>query len=720
MTSSRNTLFVVLVATLLVASAVVGTGLTTAQSEQRGGSTVSTANGSNANANSTNVTVPRHENPKRVRQKGNSEAVKRWLRARLARRLGGSMVQVKRGQYEKAHGIVGDRFSKQLGQYVEVQRSTRSNGSENDTDQFRQGAKSQRKFIDAVREYRKTYRQYRKARKNGNTKRARQRARKLNQLAERTNQSSVSLKSTYWNVSRTTPVDLNRSSRQVTTISRNVSRTQEHVEETVFERTKLDVHAASKTVSFLDPMTLTGVLTTENGSAISNRNVTFNVGNRTIHTRTNDAGRFHATYRPTMIPLDTTKIPVEYRPLNQSSYLGATDTVNAEIRQVDSRVRLRRTPNRTGFGQPMIVSGVVGAGGRTAGSVPVVVSVGNQRIGTATTGPSGRFKFQTRLPSAVPTGKQRLRATVALSHRALSSSNTSRSVFVERTNTSLSIHATRNGSRVAVHGRLRANNSTAGKGRVVALRVNGNRVAHTKTKPNGSYETTMRLPSSVKRDDDASVVAVFNANASNLDGARASARLEGTSSSAGLLDWISLPWAGAALLTLVLLFGTVLVRERWMGDGGETMTEESVTEAEDRDGTDEEDVGDEADANDERTVQDELDAARSRLASGEYEPAVEMGYATVRTSILRRYDLDPSATPREFRREAMTTVSDREYRVLDDLTAYYERVVFASEAASADSISGLLDDVGDVVPREHDEEADDDEGGTQDDGRTED
>lgn len=702
MNRSRYVLAVAVVVTLVVASAVGGGQSTATTSPERRVAENGT-NGSIAANESvygrTTATVPRHRDPDRVQQRGDSAAVERWLRERLARRLGNSMVRVKRGQYEKARGIVGDRFSKQLGQYVEVQQSTPGNA--NHTGQFRRGKKSQRRFIDSVQDYRRTYKQYRKARRNGNTKRARQRARRLDQLAERTNQSGASLKSTYRNVSETTGADLNRSSRQVTTISRNISTTQSGVESAVFERTELNVTASSNHVSFLDPMNLTGVLTTVNGSRVSNRNVTLDVGNRTIETRTDDDGRFTASYRPTTLPLNTKRLTVQYRPLNESAYLGSTDSVAANVTQVDSTLGLTRTPNETRFGNPVAVTGTVGAKGVSAGDVPVAVSIGDERIGTTMTGPNGTFTVRTRIPSSIRAGNRTLRATVPLSKKALSGANATRKLRVDRTNTSLSMDAVRNGSRVEAHGRLRARNDTAVTGGTVVIRVNGNRVTSVETGPNGSYNATFELPSSVGPGRSANVVAAYEPPPSNLENAQASDVVKSVSNPADMLGWISLPWAGAALLTLVFLLGTVFVRSRRSDDvdgadeglsGGEDARGDSTHgDVEQEPPETEDDAANELDA---------LDTARTRLSSGDHERAVKIGYAAFRRYLLRNYDLTPSLTPRELRDAAGSVVTDREYQTLADLTACYERVVFASNGISTDTVSVLLDAADGIVTDE--------------------
>ncbi|WP_264782203.1 hypothetical protein [Haladaptatus sp. T7] len=701
MNRSRYVLAVAVVATLVVASAVGGGQSTVTTSPERRVA----ENGTNGSIGGrTTATVPRHRDPDRVQQRGDSAAVERWLRERLAQRLGNSMVRVKRGQYEKARGIVGDRFSNQLGQYVEVQQSTP--GNPNHTEQFRQGKENQRKFIDSVQEYRRTYKQYREARRNGNTKRARQQARRLDQLAERTNQSGASLKSTYRNVSGTTGVDLNRSSRQVTTISRNISTTQSSVESAVFKRTELNVTAQSNHVSFLDPMNLTGVLTTANGSRISNRNVTLDVGNRTIETRTDGDGRFTASYRPTTLPLNKKRLTVRYHPLNESAYLESTDTVAANVTQVDSTLGLTRTPNETRFGKPVVVSGTVGAKGVSAGDVPVVVSIGDQRIGTTTTGPNGTFTVRTRLPSSIRSGNRTLRATVPLSEKALSGANATRKLRVERTNTSLSMDAARNGSRVEAHGRLRVRNDTAVNDTAVTdgtvvIRVNGNRVTSVETGPNGSYNATFELPSSVGPDQSATVVAAYEPPPSNLENAQASDVVEPVSKPVSLLGWISLPWAGAALLTLVFLLGTVFVRSRRSDDmdgvdeglsGGEDARDDSTDGDVEQDSSEtEDDAANELDA---------LDTARTRLSSGDHERAVKIGYAAFRRYLLRNYDLTPWATPRELRDAAESVVTDREYQTLADLTTCYERVVFASDGISTDTVSVLLDAADGIVTDE--------------------
>ncbi len=676
---------------------VVGQSTTTSASEQTTDSTASSSA-----KTTTNGTVPRHQNPEQVRQDGNADAVERWLEARLARRLGDSTVRLKRGQYERARSIVGDGYSRQLGQYVELQQSMRTNDSDNSTEQFQEGVKSQRTFVESVREYRRTYKKYQRARRNGNVEQARRHARKLNRLSERTNQSATSVKSTYRNASRTTSVNLSDSSRQVTSISQNIFQTQTTVEDEVFQRTSLNVSTSSRDVSFLDPVQLSGTLTAANGSAIANQNVTLVVGDQTVQTKTDSDGRFRTRYRPTTLPLNASRVTVEYRPPNASAYLGANDTVKLNVTQVTPSVTLTRTPNKTAFDQRFVVSGTVDANDVEAQNVPVVVSLDGERIATTTTGKNGSFRLRTRLPLSVQSGQQQLRATVPLSGRALASANASTNVTVEQTNASLSVNATRNESRVEASGRLSTKNGTAVRQHTVVLRVNGTRVAETTTGKNGSYATTFELPSSVDESESAKVVAVNEPSGSNLGTARASDIVQGTQSSRSLLDWISVPWAGGALLALVLLAGVFFSRSRHTGPESDA---DDTADAADED--DEEMQVEPAEADAESDDSDDLDAARILLSMDEYASAVEAGYVAFRKSLVRQYGLPSSETPREFRDSAESVIPDRDHRLLSDLTACYEHVAFASRPISAATVSDLLDAVEQSTADENAEETTD-------------
>ncbi|WP_049972844.1 carboxypeptidase-like regulatory domain-containing protein [Haladaptatus cibarius] len=677
----RHTVSVAIVVALIVTSSAIVIGQTTTTSEQ---ATDSPASGSVETT--PNGTVPRHQNPEQVRRDGNTDAVERWLEARLARRLGDSAVHLKRGQYEQARSIVGGDYSRQLGQYVEIQQSMRTNDSDNSTEQFQQGVKSQRTFAESVQEYRQTYKKYQRARRNGNIERARQHARKLDRLSARTNQSASSVKSTYRNVSQTTSVNLSQQSQQVTSISQNVSQTQTTVEDEVFQRTSLNVSTSSRNASFLDPVQLSGTLTAANGSAVANRNVTLMVENQTIRTRTSFDGRFRTTYRPTTLPVNTSRVTVEYRPSNTSAYLGANDTVNLNVTQVTPNVTLTRTPNRTAFDRRFVVSGTVSADDIEAWNVPVAVSLGGEQIGTTTTGANGSFSLQTRLPMSVQSGQQQLRATVPLSGRALASANESTTVTVERTNASLSVNATRNESRVETSGRLTTRNGTAVAQRTVVFRVNGTRVAETTTGKNGSYATTFELPSSVADSESATVTAVYEPSGSNLGAARASDVVEGMSSHQRLLDWISVPWTGGVLFVFVVLVGLIFGRSRRTDAVSDV---DDATDADDERDPDERVKPVEADAEFDAET-NLLDTARTHLSMDEYASAVEAGYVAFRQYLDRQYGLTQSATPREFRDSAESEISDREYRILSDLTACYEHVAFASRPISAAAVSDLL------------------------------
>lgn len=657
-----------------------------------------------------NSTVPHHRNPATVDRAGDLAATSEWLAGRLADRLGEGAVLVERGQYDAARRVVDDRFDDRLARLVDVAGATEGNRDDRLAVRLSRTRQHQRRFVDAVADYRETRRAYLAARRAGNETRARTLARELERAAGTVNETGRGLVADYGALANATDADLARAAADVRATRENVTGRQTTVRAETFVATRLVVGASRRPVSPVDPLALRGRLLAANGSALSDRSVRLRVGERTLTTRTNATGGFAVRYRPVRLAADATAVRVAYRPRNRSPYLGSATSVRVSVRPVTPSVAVAARPSPARFGDRVSVAGSVTAGGAGLAGVPVVVRVGGTRLGRVETAANGSFALSAPLPAGVAAGDRRVAARVALAGRAVAATTGETTLSVAQTPANLSQSARRadgREGRVRVTGRLTAGGQPVA-GRPVALRLNGSHVRSVTTGPDGRYAATLGVEGSGPGAPPVSVAAVHDGSGSNLGDAAARATLPGVEPAGRLgpdgrhppAGWSGPALAAAvlagALLVAVLVTGGAVARSRW--GGGEALPPVPGGDA-GADGT----SGDGP----------SLSPARSHLAAGEAERAVVAAYAAVREGLggLGRDGVgsrdrsdrpregagshDPTAPPRgvagrrdadralthwEFYRTCEAALDEERAGDLLALTEAYERAAFAPDA----------------------------------------
>lgn len=616
-----------------------------------------------------NSTAPRHRNPADVDEDGDLAATGEWLADRLADRLGDGAVRIDRGQYEAARRVVGDEFDSRLARLVDVAGETGTARDDRVASRLSDARDRQRRFTEAVADYRETRRAYRAARRAGNETRARALARELERAARTVNRTGGALSGDYAALTNDTDADLDAAVTAVRSTRRNVTDSQSSIRSETFVGTRLVAVAPARTVSFVEPLPVVGRLRAADGTALANRSVRLRVGTRTVRTRTNATGGFRVRYRPTLLAANATAVRVRYRPRNGSRFLGSEASVPVAVERVAPAVSVAAAPSPAGFGDRLSVSGSVTAAGVGVPSVPVVVHVGGTRVARVETAPNGSFAASVRLPAGVGTGDRAVRATVALSDRAIARANGSAVVTVRSTPAALTA-AVRNRSAVAaaeVTGRLTADGRPVA-GRPVAVRVDGSVVRTVTTDEDGRYAADLPTTSGASRSvrGGVTVTVVHDGTGSNVGNATARATLRSGGGDGGeglaVLGAVvraagrPVPLAVGALALGVVGAGFVAVRRRRVApdSGGDAGTAPEVG------GSD---------------APTPLAAARGRLDAGEPADAIHLAYLAVREELTDGPG-GRARTHREFREAAATPDGDAA-DALARLTDAYERAAFA-------------------------------------------
>ncbi len=658
-----------------------------------------------------NNTTVRHRNPDGRNEDGDLGAIQ----AHLADRMGEIVVDCSRavsvGEFEPCERLNGS-YDETLSTYVEVSRETRTERDDENAREFRRARREGREYARTVRRFRETYEDYREARASGNASRARREARELRVLADEAERTGGNLTRSLGNVTRG-GTDVSSGSRTVNETTTNVTRVVEGAEGALFVETDTTARLGTPVGSFLDPVVVTGRVTTANGTAVADARVGLSlvrdgrVERRVrARTRTNATGHYRLVYRPVTVPAGTVRTAVGLHPAAESPYLPSNATVTPRIEGVDAELTVLSAPTEAAYGDRIGARVRVTAGGTVAGGIaagetvaaevavrglPVTVRVGDRRLGSNRTGPEGEATPGGRFPAGIPPGERTLVVGFEASDRAIEPVTGTVEVTVRETATVLSATVDRTGNRsIAVDGRLTTADGRPLAGRTVRVGVAGRSLGTLRSDRNGSVEGNLTVPRAVLPTEgpaERTVRLSFDGSGGNLGSTEATAtvRFEPLGGAEPPVDGLVLPLAAVAVLLVLAAGGALLVRRR--SEAGErTTTDRGVGSTDERR---EPAVADPAAA---------LDAVRAAMDAGDYDLVTTAGYRAVRRALAGQVGVGPEATHWEFYGAcAADGVDPERLEAVRGLTERFERVAFAPDEASRSVAAASLADVETVL-----------------------
>ncbi|KYH24891.1 hypothetical protein HAPAU_29830 [Halalkalicoccus paucihalophilus] len=628
--------------------------------------------------NNTNET-PRHQNPNDVEEDGNLDGIRQQLSAELAASLGEGSVALSEGEYELARETVGDDYNGQLSRYAELAEESESGADDETVRQFETAAENQREFANAAEEYEATYDEYQEAVESGDEERARELARELQRLSEETEESGTALEENYANISDSSSQDLSEERQNVANEREEIEAQQQEVQELEFVGTTLEIEPPSGPISFTDPLVASGSLTDEDGDPIASEEVSFVINERTVTTTTDEDGEFTLVYRPTVLSTDTESLEITYEPDAGSQYADASTTVPVTVDQSQPEVTIESVSDPIAFGDELTVTGtVMGSDGEGAGGVPVVVSLGEQRLGEVQTDSEGSFELSTTTPATVPAGEGTVSAQLPLEDQALTSAETTAPTTVAETETRVSTTAAKtDDDRVAVSGRLATADGRALPAESVRVLVDGSTVATLETDQAGVYEGTVAPPALAGQS--AEITVVYDGAGTNLADAQGSDTVSGLPVTQSILDAVWLPGMILVALGLVVL-GWVYRRRRQQTAGGDPLSYALGGYVAGDDG---------ADAETHHVPAHVLiGLAHKCHQNGDTDRAIALAYTAVRNHL--GTDAVPGWTHWEFYNEAAADLDDAQRNTLLSITEQFERAVFASQPISETSTAAVI------------------------------
>jgi len=652
-----------------------------------------------------NNTTVRHRNPDRRDGDGDLAAV----RSHLADRMGEIVVDCSRSlgtgdadPCERLNGSYGDALSK----YVEVSRKTGTGEDDRTADDLRRTRREGREYARTVREFDRTYAEYREARANGNASEARRKARELRELAADAERTGGNLTRSLGNASPEGG-DVREASRAVNGTTGNVTRTVEGIESELFVGTNTTARTNGSTVSFLDPLVVTGRVTTTNGTAVPDALVGLSLitngtaENRTrVRARTNATGHYRLVYRSVTAPVGPGAFVLRLLPEVASPYLPSNATVAARVEQVDADLAVTSSPATAAYGDRfrVRVRATVddpGGGRIPVERLPVVTRVGEFRIGSGTTDEDGRAVPDGQFPTAIRTGQRTLVVGFERTDRAIAPTSETVELDVRETATRIEATVRLTSERsIAVEGRLATADGRPLARRPLRVTLEGRSLGRLRTDENGTFEGNLTVPAAVLPTGgsaDRTVRLVHDASGRNLGSTERTVTVEIPAAGAGSdhpLDSITISLVLVALLVTVG-GAVVLVRRRWIGegsDGGRSAprdVDSGATGAPSGNSVDPERA---------------LGTIRAAMEAGDYDLVTTAGYRAVRRALAGQVGARPEATHWEFYGACAADGIDPErLEAVRGLTERFERVAFAPGDASRSVAAASLADAETVL-----------------------
>ena len=654
-----------------------------------------------------------HENPDNANEDGNLSGVRSWL----SEQMGEVLIDCTEGVPARQYGAC-DQLDKEypewLSKHVDVNREIESedtgeqdNGTDTNTSEsFGQAKENQQQFVSTVQEFNETRREYRNARENGSTQDARARGRELLALAQQTRNVSTNLTANYRTIGNVSGTNVTGGINTINSTTENISAVVRNISAEQFVNTTLTVDNSSTRISYLRPLSMSGQLTDENETPLSDKRVVLRVGNYSQRTTTTESGGFSFTYRPTLVSLNTQQATVRYIPRDLSPYLSNQSSVPVSIEQVEPSINVSTDPNRAGFNDPVTVTGRVSADGDGVSSVPFTVSIDGHRLNSArlpTTNSEGRYQTTGRLPASMPPGNQTVRVSIPLEGRAVAGVTATGSITIVPTPTQLSITAPDeyliNQSNttdpvIPVAGRLTVENGSPAPNRPIELRLNGSTVSTVRTGQNGTYATNISIPQQLLADlgetTPVTLVAVYSGQGTSFKASQARTQITIIPPERGFLEELlkvfgGLPTVYQFLLSIafISLGGLVVYALRRQYTGGEAAPEANGAA----------DQGSTSSTDGIQSGVSLIETARKQLSAGDTDRAILTAYAAIRNRLSEALGLGSAQTHREFLAVCRErTIGTERFGVLSRLTEAYEEAAFAPQSVSEETSSEAIKD----------------------------
>ena len=625
-----------------------------------------------------------HEHPDNVSDDDDLEAVGGWLGDRMGDVHADCSEGISLGNFDACEDL-DDEYESLLERYVTVERETVDDEEDEAAETLNETREKQRELAELFEEFNTTLEAYDEARADGDDEEARELVRELRRLADRIEELGGEIEIAFRELDRFTTADLNVSADATRASTDEAISVTTEIEQETFDPTVVSAEI-DPVASFAEPATVTGKVTDENGTAVTDGVV---VVESTWSERTANIsadGSYEVPYRPVLEPLGNTTLDVRYVPDADSEFLGTATTVSTTVERTNSTVELRNATDEAMFNESVAVEGVIRVDGEPVESVPVVINVDGERLATTETDDDGSFETSGRLPAAVSTGEATIEIRASEDGLATGVSRTERTLSVAETPTELTVETEATEDGVNVTGQLQTEDEASVANQELVVTVDGTERFIT-TDDDGAYELSVE-----HADEERAVVVAYDDPRTNLGSSETSTTLPaeptGTSAAEAILSSVL---ENPILATIVVLgslviavvFGLYAYRQRRNRNPPETTVPNAVT----------------ATANEPNEKQTDrptagaaavLEAARANLAESP-DSAIKTGYSAIRRTISDEKEVG-SRTHWEFYHEVGSELDAGRRDALRSVTEAFEAAAFAAGSVETERAAAALDD----------------------------
>ena len=657
-----------------------------------------------------------HENPSTLDDGEDLRALEQQLRSSVVSQAQSGALNLTQEDYEQARDqLGGEQFNRLLEEYQGVAAETGS------TNQSATLAESQAALVSVSREvtaYWELYGAYQRLTEPGsgfenfdfvaarqspetvlrefNATTRRELVADLEQRAENVEQAAAVATANYQELSESTGENYTATVESIRNSRDRITETQQPIRQAWYTETELTLSADSVSISAVDPLRTAGRLTEPDGTPIANERVNLSVGEQSMLLRTNETGGFYLEYYPTAIASNTTELTVRYTPSTASQHLDSEATVNVTIEQVDPTLQVEPSPAETRFNGTVAVTGQIEAGGAALPGLPYLVSVDGRFVAQGTTGSDGRIDTAFTVPAEVDAGQQQVRVSLPLDGRAVRPAEETSPIEITTTPTVVTLNTTdAGGETIRIDGALQTADGTPVSNQSLQVVIDDRAVGTTLTDRNGSFGTTVTVPTESFSGGDEQVPVrvrtVFDSAGTNLasDDSELSVTVPNPGTGSGLpsLDGGSTNALAVVGGVLLVVFGVGLLS--WFRRRERRPASQAAGGADGADsGGSEPTVG-------APPVEDAVEL----LDAGRPEAAVRAGYATLRRTVAGDDNASRRQTHWEFYDHQCQRLDAETARRLRTVTEAYERVTFANEPADTDLAGEVVDAVQSITER---------------------
>ncbi|WP_253739187.1 hypothetical protein [Halohasta salina] len=642
----------------------------------------------------TSNTSSRHIGPELTQNEPSAEIVISEAEARVGSRLLNSTDALQAGQFDTAETTISGNTTDLLRQYERLAAQTESTADDEIAQEFNLTVQQQRELIGTARNSSSIYNEYQLARANGNQTRARQLARTLLKQTQDGNQTAERLTNQYEKLANETDLNATQTLTEINDAQARLAEIQDTVRSETLTPTSLRVStpaAASPT----QPMDISGTLSSNN-SQLTNKTIKISLGDRTVQTKTNEAGEFNASLRPLMIASGQQTVSVQFIPETTSIYDGQRVEKSIQIDSISPTADIQYSPSHVQFNETVVINGEVDAGQVPLSDVPVTTTIAGRPFKSVRTDHQGNFRISESLPATIPNGSQQIDVVISKQNVAVQPTIKTGEIYVNLTETELSFTSIQtDGSNITFVGQLTTTEGTELSDRRISISQGNSSSVVSYTNQSGYFDgsTSMEATSDISQllfsPDKHTLTARYDSTGENLEPSTQTTMVSYSSPISMPLQQIGF----VGLTVAAIIYAVSVWRRRESKSNGSEDELSGVIDSE---------AALPTETVEEASPDKLLSHAKKYHDAGNVEAAAGLGYVALRKKHMKSHDVARSLTHWELCRTLRSELDSSSHELLYEVTEIYERVLFSDKKFVSNSeLDIIFEKLTDVITNEN-------------------